>query len=133
MSTNTALESLLTDIQTEQLRQRILALLLRENISLSAFAAQAGLRYPQVYQMLKGKQKPSDTLLISLLKAFPSVSLSWLVLGEGPLLSRADSPRQVPNLKPMLEAMVQKQDEIITLLKNLQKEEGSQHKPFDNE
>lgn len=67
-----------------------------EGLSNSQFADRCGIPRPSLSQLLTGRNKKiSDVLVGQIHKAFPQLSVLWLMFGEGPMLSPVasdDSP-----------------------------------------
>ena len=72
-------------------RKRICIILENYEVSMASFAAEAGLRYPQIQQMLKGSQAVSGELVAAVLQRFREVNPHWLSFGKGPMLKGGGS------------------------------------------
>lgn len=58
-----------------------------ESLSHSQFADRCGIPRPSLSQLLSGRNKKiSDVLVGQIHKAFPDLSILWLLFGEGPML-----------------------------------------------
>lgn len=67
---------------------RIQELLRVREISASQFADTIGVSRPVVSHILSGRNKPSLEVVQKITAAFPDLSLSWLLNGNGPMLER---------------------------------------------
>ena len=73
--------------------QRIKAFISSSGISVSQFADTSFIPRPTVSQLLNGRNKKvSDEIITKIHKAYPKLSISWLLFGEGEMyISQSDS------------------------------------------
>lgn len=71
-----------------ELKERIEAILALADLSASAFAKKIGVRTPQtIYDLTSGKTRTlSPDVLSKITSCYPSLSVEWLMTGEGEML-----------------------------------------------
>lgn len=80
-----------------------------EGLSHSQFADRCGIPRPSLSQLLSGRNKKiSDVLVGQIHKAFPDLSILWLLFGEGPMLvadrtAGVENPLQQDSATPILD------------------------------
>lgn len=68
---------------------RIKIFLNEKNITVSQFADGCGISRPTMSQLLNGRNKKvSDEVISKIHSAFPALSISWLLFGEGAMIER---------------------------------------------
>lgn len=65
------------------MKERLIQLLDLEQLSPSKFADIIGVQRSSISHVISGRNKPSFDFLQKTLKAFPGLSASWLMMGEG--------------------------------------------------
>ncbi|WP_303311686.1 helix-turn-helix domain-containing protein [Hymenobacter sp. BT730] len=78
--------------------ERIRALLTTRQLTPTQFADAIGVGRPIVSHILSGRNKPSLEVVQKILSAFPDLSISWLLSGQGDMLglSNSSSPASAP-------------------------------------
>jgi transcriptional regulator with XRE-family HTH domain len=66
--------------------QRFEALVKALGMTRNAFAVSLGVPATQVYNIINGRNAPSFDLLTKIATVYPTVSLTWLLLDQGPIL-----------------------------------------------
>ena len=85
----------------------------------SQFADKAGIPRPTLSQIFHGRNKSvSDTLLRKLYESFPQLNITWLLFGQGDMLSSSNfeiSERQDPQNKAYTDSQISdsQQSEIL--------------------
>ena len=85
----------------------------------SQFADKAGIPRPTLSQLVHGRNKSvSDTLLRKLYESFPQLNITWLLFGQGDMLSSSNfeiSERQDPQNKAYTDSQISdsQQSEIL--------------------
>ena len=85
----------------------------------SQFADKAGIPRPTLSQLVHGRNKSvSDTLLRKLYESFPQLNITWLLFGQGDMLSSSNfeiSERQDPQNKAYTDSQAadSQQSEIL--------------------
>lgn len=70
-----------------------------EGLSNSQFADRCGIPRPSLSQILTGRNKKiSDVIVGQIHKAFPNLSVLWLMFGEGPMINPSAEPPSSENL-----------------------------------
>jgi len=69
------------------MRERLIRLLDREQLSASKFADLIGVQRSSVSHILSGRNMPSFDFLQKTLNAFPGLNSDWLILGKGEMMS----------------------------------------------
>ncbi|WP_460621594.1 helix-turn-helix domain-containing protein [Hymenobacter tenuis] len=77
---------------------RIKQIISTQKLSPTQFADAIGVSRPIVSHILSGRNKPSLEVVQKIVSAFPGLSLSWLLLGTGPM--QAQVPSDAPNPGP---------------------------------
>lgn len=102
-------------------------LLIYSGLNAKAFADKIGLDRPQaIYDILKGKTKSiSPSMSNKILSVFPEVSRTWLLTGEGDMLS-ADAPASTGSgdrsvIERLLSQLEEKDRQIAALIELLKK------------
>lgn len=86
--------------------ERIRQILQARQLSPTQFADALGLARPIISHVLSGRNKPSLEVVQKIIAAFPDLSLSWLLSGQGPMLAALEAiavPVAVPNPTPPTE------------------------------
>lgn len=65
------------------IKDRILKLLTKQNLSSSKFADLIGVQRSSISHILSGRNKPSLDFLQKILSNFPALNSDWLILGKG--------------------------------------------------
>lgn len=70
-----------------------------EGLSNSQFADRCGIPRPSLSQILTGRNKKiSDVIVGQIHKAFPQLSVLWLMFGEGPMINKPVGEESTENL-----------------------------------
>lgn len=67
----------------DQIRERILKLINRENLTQLKFAAKIGRQQSNVSQVMNGKRDLPKGYIADIIEAFPNLNKDWLIFGEG--------------------------------------------------
>jgi len=65
------------------MKERILELLKRENITAAEFADRIGVQRSNVSHILNGRNNPGFSFIQKIMETFPSINSRWLLTGEG--------------------------------------------------
>ena len=63
--------------------ERIKLILQAKNISVAQFAEDINVQRSGMSHILSGRNRPSLDFVIKVLKCYPEINPSWLILGEG--------------------------------------------------
>ncbi len=73
-----------------EIKDRILKLLTRQNLSSSKFADLVGVQRSSISHILSGRNKPSLDFLQKILSNFPTLNSDWLILGKGEMFIQSN-------------------------------------------
>ena len=112
------------------LKQRIIDLLLSQNVSVNLFAKSSGLKQTTLSDQINGESKISAITLTALLEYFPNLSAEWLLRGEGEMLKAETTPLQLAEVTQELSSS--NEEEIVKLQEQLdqQKEFNALQKEY---
>lgn len=85
-------------METTTINQRIGVLIQHEKLTANSFATKLGIKATVVYNILKGRNKPSFDVLVKVMETF-QISPSWLFTGEGNIKKGAISNDIIPDAK----------------------------------
>ena len=88
----------------DKIRERIMKLMHREDLSQIEFSEKIGRGQPNVSEIMRGKRKISRGFLQDIQNAFPNLKKEWLMFGEGSMYEGdeiSDSSEQ-PNTRPRI-------------------------------
>jgi len=71
------------NMSESEIKDRILRILMSENLSSSKFAEMVGVQRSSISHILSGRNKPSLDFLQKILSNFPSINGDWLIIGKG--------------------------------------------------
>ncbi len=71
-----------------EIKDRILRILMSENLSSSKFAEIVGVQRSSISHILSGRNKPSLDFLQKILSTFPTINADWLIIGKGEMLKK---------------------------------------------
>jgi transcriptional regulator with XRE-family HTH domain len=114
----------------KSLKQRIIDLLLSQNVSVNLFAKSSGLKQTTLSDQINGESKISAITLTALLEYFPNLSAEWLLRGEGEMLKADTTP--LPLSEVTLELNSNNEEELVKLREQLdqQKEFNALQKEY---
>jgi len=72
------------------MEKRIRELMEAQELSPSKFAEAIGVQRSNISHILSGRNKPSLELINKILDTYPQVNTDWLLLGKGPLFTKAN-------------------------------------------
>jgi transcriptional regulator with XRE-family HTH domain len=103
-----------------QVSERIEMILKHFNLNQKQLAKMSNLPENTLSNAKKGKNIPNLEFFNSIYKALPVLSLQWLYMGEGSMISDPGKNPQVDELKMEIEQLkstIKDKDELISLLK----------------
>lgn len=114
----------------KSLKQRIIDLLLSQNVSVNLFAKSSGLKQTTLSDQINGESKISAITLTALLEYFPNLSAEWLLRGEGDMLKADTTP--LPLAEVTQELSSNNEEELAKLREQLdqQKEFNALQKEY---
>jgi transcriptional regulator with XRE-family HTH domain len=114
----------------KSLKQRIIDLLLSQNVSVNLFAKSSGLKQTTLSDQINGESKISAITLTALLEYFPNLSAEWLLRGEGDMLKADTTP--LPLAEVTQELNSNNEEELVKLREQLdqQKEFNALQKEY---
>lgn len=65
------------------MKERIIQLLTKENLSATRFADILGVQRSSISHILSGRNKPSFDFIEKVLVKFPEINAEWLIIGKG--------------------------------------------------
>lgn len=68
--------------------ERIRSLMVAKGLSSTQFADEIEIPRAIMSHLLSGRNKPSLDVMLKIVQAFPEVSINWLLLGEGEMLTK---------------------------------------------
>jgi len=74
------------------MKDRIIQLLTKENLSATKFADIIGVQRSSISHILSGRNKPSYDFIEKTLLKFPELNAEWLILGKGNTYKKEISP-----------------------------------------
>ena len=75
-----------SDILTASMKDRLNAIIEKKGLSATKFATLINANPSAISHLLKGRNKPGYDLLVNIAKAFPDISMDWLLTGKGEML-----------------------------------------------
>ncbi len=96
--------------------QRIIKLIAHLKISDRQFAKTTGIPETTLSTYVKRGTNPSSSALILILKAFPTISAKWLLLGNGEMINENEvqlRERKAPTLKAENKELIAVQNKLI--------------------
>lgn len=91
----------------ETVNQRIRQIIENENLSVNAFAKKIGVPQRTLANMLSRGTEPSTKTVNAVINAFPDLSQSWLLTGEGDMLvDDSNVEEEEQEMKPRLPTTV---------------------------
>lgn len=114
----------------KSLKQRIIDLLLSQNVSVNLFAKSSGLKQTTLSDQINGESKVSAITLTALLEYFPNLSAEWLLRGEGDMIKADTTP--LPLAEVTQELSSNNEEELAKLREQLdqQKEFNALQKEY---
>jgi len=70
----------------DELNKRVVKVMEHFNISKSDFALKLGIGLPTIAHIFSGRNKPGVDILQKILLTYPSISATWLMLGNGEMI-----------------------------------------------
>lgn len=90
-------------VNSEAFSERIEQILLKYDLSASAFAEKIGVGRSSISHILSGRNKPSLDFIMKILEVFPEIDLYWLMNGKGNLKNTSAST-VAPSLQKEIKA-----------------------------
>lgn len=78
--------------------ERIKLILQAKNISVAQFAEDINVQRSRMSHILSGRNRPSLDFVIKVLKCYPEINPSWLILGEGEMYTGGVKEKEQLNL-----------------------------------
>jgi len=78
------------------MHKRIKRIIIEAGLKSSSFADKIGVARGTITHILRGRNDPSNATIDKILKAFPNISLSWLIKGEEPMYISEIKIKQPP-------------------------------------
>lgn len=89
-----------SDILTVLMKDRLNAIIEEKGLTATRFAALIDANPSAISHLLKGRNKPGYDLLVNIARAFPDISMYWLLTGEGEMYNGI---RSTENKKTVIE------------------------------
>jgi len=80
------------------MQNRLQKILEDKNLSPTGLARLIGVQPSTISHILSGRNKPGFDFLHALLKAFPDISATWLITGQGPVYTSQISASEATNV-----------------------------------
>ena len=80
-----------SDILTASMKDRLNAIIEKKGLSATKFATLINANPSAISHLLKGRNKPGYDLLVNIAKAFPDISMDWLLTGKGEMYTDAEN------------------------------------------
>lgn len=111
---------------------RIQFFLNEKNITVSQFADGCGIKRPTMSQLMNGRNKKvSDEIISKIHSAFPALSISWLLFGEGDMMLPQVAENTQPRENSIFDYNLDDDKESVKLAEE-SKPEKSIYKSADN-
>ena len=83
-----------SDILTASMKDRLNAIIEKKGLSATKFATLINANPSAISHLLKGRNKPGYDLLVNIAKAFPDISMDWLLTGKGEMYTDAENKKK---------------------------------------
>ncbi|MCM1030004.1 MAG: helix-turn-helix domain-containing protein [Oscillibacter sp.] len=88
-----------TVILSALMKNRLNAIIEGKGLSATKFATLIDANPSAISHLLKGRNKPGYDLLVSIAKAFPDISMDWLLTGEGEMYNSSKNKGETESVK----------------------------------
>lgn len=79
------------------MKNRLNEIIEKKGLTATKFAAMINVNPSAVSHLLKGRNKPGYDVLVNIARAFPDISMDWLLTGKGEMLAdKTTSPDFIP-------------------------------------
>jgi transcriptional regulator with XRE-family HTH domain len=115
------------DIQDSTVNERMHRLIFELRMNKKQFANSIGREPSVIGQIIQGRNNPSYDVLLAILKTYPQVSCTWLIMGEGNMFQRgeATSARKAPDTdniewaKKIIDVLEKQNEKLWAILEKL--------------
>ncbi|MCR5270519.1 MAG: XRE family transcriptional regulator [Prevotella sp.] len=90
------------EYKEDQLRERLLSLIHRENITQRELAEKLKRQQSNISQILTGERRVPRGFIQDVINAFPNINHDWLMFGEGSMYVNDNTPEIPQDTKPRL-------------------------------
>ena len=73
------------------MKDRLNAIIEKKGLSATKFATLINANPSAISHLLKGRNKPGYDLLVNIARAFPDISMDWLLTGKGEMYTDAEN------------------------------------------
>lgn len=91
-----------SDILTASMKDRLNAIIEEKGLSATKFATLINANPSAISHLLKGRNKPGYDLLVNIARAFPDISMDWLLTGKGEMYTDAENAEKRESIKNMV-------------------------------
>ena len=84
------------------MKDRLNAIIEKKGLSATKFATLINANPSAISHLLKGRNKPGYDLLVNIAKAFPDISMDWLLTGKGEMYTDAENAEKRESIKNMV-------------------------------
>ena len=81
------------------MKDRLNAIIEKKGLSATKFATLINANPSAISHLLKGRNKPGYDLLVNIARAFPDISMDWLLTGKGEMYTDAENAEKRESIK----------------------------------